>query len=94
VRITVTGHRPSPDDAGIVNVTDRQRDKSSRHLKHGRQWFIPVIEEYVGLLALLRGEFDTAGAHLKTAIAGLAAADLRPGRHGRLARVACPAGTS
>jgi tetratricopeptide (TPR) repeat protein len=45
-------------------------------LKHGRQWFIPVIEEYVGLLALLRGEFDTAGAHLETAIAGLAAADL------------------
>jgi class 3 adenylate cyclase/tetratricopeptide (TPR) repeat protein len=45
-------------------------------LKHGRQWFIPVIEEYVGLLALLRGEFDAAGAHLETAIAGLTAADL------------------
>jgi tetratricopeptide (TPR) repeat protein len=45
-------------------------------LEHGRPWFIPVIEEYAGLLALLRGEFDAAGAHLETAIAGLAAADL------------------
>ena len=24
VHVTVTGHRPGPDDAGIVNVTDRQ----------------------------------------------------------------------
>jgi class 3 adenylate cyclase/tetratricopeptide (TPR) repeat protein len=44
--------------------------------EHGRQWFVPVIEEYVGLLALLRGEFDAAGTHLETAIAGLAAAEL------------------
>jgi class 3 adenylate cyclase/tetratricopeptide (TPR) repeat protein len=44
-------------------------------LEHGRQWFVPVIEAYGGMVALLRGEFDSAGAHLEAAIAGLASAD-------------------
>jgi class 3 adenylate cyclase len=44
-------------------------------LEHGRQWFVPVIEAYGGLVALLRGEFDTAGARLEAAIAGLASTD-------------------
>jgi class 3 adenylate cyclase len=44
-------------------------------LEHGRQWFVPVIEAYGGLVKLLRGEFDAAGAHLEAAIAGLALTD-------------------
>ena len=44
-------------------------------LKHGRQWFIPVIEEYVGLVAFLRGEFDAAISHFEAANADLAAAE-------------------
>ena len=44
-------------------------------LEHGRQWFVPVIEAYAGLVTLLRGEFDTAAAHLETTIAALASAD-------------------
>jgi tetratricopeptide (TPR) repeat protein len=44
-------------------------------LEAGRPWFVPVIDAYGGLAALLRGEFDTAGARLETALAGLASAD-------------------
>jgi hypothetical protein len=44
-------------------------------LEHGRQWFVPVIEAYAGLVTLLRGEFDTAAAHLEATIAALASAD-------------------
>jgi class 3 adenylate cyclase/tetratricopeptide (TPR) repeat protein len=44
-------------------------------LEQGRQWFRPVIEELLGLVALLRGEFDAAISHLEAATAGLAAAD-------------------
>ena len=44
-------------------------------LEHGRQWFVPVIEAYAGLVTLLRGEFDDAVAHLEATIAGLASTD-------------------
>ena len=44
-------------------------------LEHGRRWFVPVIEAYAGLVTLLRGEFDDAGAHLEATIAGLASTD-------------------
>ena len=57
----------------VVQVIESLRKAA----EHGRQWFVPVIEEYTGLLALLRGEFDAASAHLETAIAGLAAADMQ-----------------
>ena len=61
------------DLRGLAQVIESLR----RAAEHGRQWFVPVIEEYTGLRALLRGEFDAASAHLETAIAGLAAADMQ-----------------
>jgi class 3 adenylate cyclase/tetratricopeptide (TPR) repeat protein len=44
-------------------------------LQHGRKWFVPVIDAYFGLVALLRGEFDPACARLEAAIAGLSEVD-------------------
>jgi class 3 adenylate cyclase/tetratricopeptide (TPR) repeat protein len=44
-------------------------------LQHGRKWFVPVIDAYFGLVALMRGEFDAACAHLESAITGLAEND-------------------
>ncbi|CAM2950623.1 cyclase [Mycobacterium intermedium] len=44
-------------------------------VRHGRQWFAPVIDAYLGMVALLRGEFRSATAYLEAAIAGLAAVD-------------------
>jgi class 3 adenylate cyclase/tetratricopeptide (TPR) repeat protein len=44
-------------------------------VEHGRQWFAPVIDAYLGLAALLRGELDAAVGHLEVCIAGLVAVD-------------------
>jgi class 3 adenylate cyclase/tetratricopeptide (TPR) repeat protein len=46
-------------------------------VEHGRDWFAPVIEAYLGLSTLLRGEFNSATGHLEAAIAGLEAVDER-----------------
>jgi class 3 adenylate cyclase/tetratricopeptide (TPR) repeat protein len=55
----------------VVKVLDSLRSG----LAHGREWFVPVIDAYFGLVALLRGEFDAACVHLEGAIAGLAETD-------------------
>ena len=44
-------------------------------LGRGRQWFRPVIEARLGLVAWLRGEFDAACSQLEAATAGPAAVD-------------------
>jgi tetratricopeptide (TPR) repeat protein len=44
-------------------------------LEQGRQWFGPMIEGYIGLVAWLRGEFDAARTHFEQATAVPAAAD-------------------
>ena len=44
-------------------------------LRAGRHWFRPVIDIESGVLAWLRGEFDTARSHFEQATADLAAAD-------------------
>jgi class 3 adenylate cyclase/tetratricopeptide (TPR) repeat protein len=51
-------------------------------LEPGRQWFVPVIEANGGMVALLRGEFVSAAAHLEVALAGLASA-AQHGHHER-----------
>ena len=45
-------------------------------VEEGRQWFRPVTDVMFGVLAWLRGEFDTAGSHFEQATADLATADL------------------
>ena len=44
-------------------------------LEQGRQWFRPVSEGRLGVVAWLRGQFAAADSHLKAATAGAAAAD-------------------
>ena len=44
-------------------------------VEHGRQWFVPVIDAYTGMVMLLRGELDSATALLESAIAKLSATD-------------------
>ena len=46
-------------------------------VEEGWQWFRPVIENWFGLVAWLRGDFDAAASHLEAATAGQAAADQR-----------------
>ena len=43
-----------------------------------RQWFRPVIDVECGVLAWLRGEFDSARAYFEQATADLSASRLRP----------------
>ena len=44
-------------------------------VENGRRWFRPVIEALFGLVALLRGNFDTAASDLEAAIADLCDVD-------------------
>lgn len=49
---------------------------------HGRQWFRPVIDEYAGMVSLLRGDLDTAEIQLGSAISNLSTGVPLPDRYG------------
>ncbi len=67
----LAGHYSARGDAHrLVQVIELLR----AGLEQGRQWFRPVVEATLGVVAWQRGEFDAARVHLEQATAGGAGA--------------------